>query len=68
MICPECAEEMDEIGNGFERDRMLVWSEWQCPKCDARVSIVEDVDDNQLDYDDLGFLREVKPKTDPNEM
>lgn len=68
MICPECNEEMDVVDRGFEREHMLVWSEWCCPKCGAEVSRVEDVDDNQLDCDDLGFLREVKPKTDPNEM
>lgn len=68
MICPECNEEMDVLGRGFDPVTRFAWSEWQCFKCGAVVLHTEDADDNQLDYDDLGFLRAVKPKTDPNEI
>lgn len=50
MICPECQDEMDELGHGFDPATLFAWSEWQCFKCGAVVLHTEDADDNQLDY------------------
>ncbi len=42
MICPECNEEMDELGHGFDPATLFAWSEWQCFKCGAVVLHTEE--------------------------
>lgn len=67
--CPKCnSEEIMADDGGFDRDRMVSWSTWHCANCGEEWSEVEDVDDDQIEYDDMGMFSYVKPKTRPEDV
>jgi transcriptional regulator NrdR family protein len=67
--CPKCNSEEIWANDGeFDRDRMELLTEWQCANCGNLWSVIEGVDDYQLDYDELGLFRGVKDKTRPEDI